>query len=500
MSKKSKSINLLLTLILLAVSACNKKPLVKEFKTCKDCNLIIISLTSLRKDRMSFYGYSKDTTPNISNFFENSIRFDNVIAPAALTYTDAMSLFYSVSPQIHQAYVRARKNYTFTTLLKYPSLPDILSKAGYKTAAFVSDEDYEFGWGLGKTFDLYFDRAQYADYGIKFQPFTYSVGTKQLVPLATKWLEQNQKEKKFLFLQAYDLHCPFNPSEPFRKKFSIDIQSNQTLDKECFMAKDKMIPIKQNGVDKFLMKSFFAYVEEKEKTYYLEKKEIDLLKDLYDAEIAEADYYLQPLFDKIKQLNMEKNTIVVLLTEHGDYQGENGYFFKTAANAEGNLHNVNLNIPFILKIPNLSEQVRQQQIIQLIDIAPSLIDLLGIKSPPTMQGKSFKQILGTNKEINDYSFGYSIRYGFVKLELNENFYYKLESLQNHNWKLNHSEQYEFPKRNFIKEEYFLYDLKNDPNESLNIANKNLKKLEELKVILKVKRDLYSNGAFNESNQ
>lgn len=490
---------ILLISLFISLSSCNKPVPSTPMKNCKDCNLIVISLTSLRKDRMSYYGYPKETTPNISSFFKNSFRFDNVIAPAALTYTDAMSLFYSVSPQVHQAYVRARKNYTFTTLLKYPSLADVLSKAGYKTAAFVSDEDYEFGWGLGKTFDLYFDRAHYVDYGIQFKPFTYSVGTKQLVPQAIKWLEKNQNEKKFLFLQAYDLHCPFNPSPSFRNKFVKNFQSNIPLDQECFMAKDKMYPIRRDGIDKFLMKSFFAYVKEEEKTYYLEKKEIDILKDLYDAEIAEADFNLAPLFEKIKQLKLEKNTIVVLLTEHGDYQGENGYFFKTAANAEGNLHKVNLNIPFILKLPELNDQIAQPQIIQLIDIAPSIIDLLGLKKPSTMQGKSFKTVLGSNQEINDYSYGYSIRYGFVKLELNQNYYYKLETLQNHEWKLNHSEQYEFPKRNFIKEEYFLFDLSNDPDEKNNLATKNKTQLEKLKIVLKQKRDFYSDGVTNETN-
>lgn len=377
------------------------------------------------------------------------------------------------------------------TMLKYPSLADTLAKAGYKTAAFVSDEDYEYGWGLGKTFQYYFDRSHYADFGIDFKPFTYSVGTKQLVPLANKWLEENKKEKKFLFLQAYDLHCPFNPSKNFRSKIAGDINPLLPLDKECFMAKDKMIPIKKDGAEKFIMKSFFAYVKEKERTYFLEQKDVDILKDLYDSEIMEADHNLGPLFEKIKQLGLDKNSIIVFLTEHGDYQGENGYFFKTAANAEGNLNNINLKIPFILKLPNITKQVQQNQMIQLIDIAPSLIDLLELTIPKPMQGKSFKKILNTSNEINDYTYGFSVRYGFVKLELSENYYFKLETLQNHEWKLNRSKQYDFPNRNFIKEEFFLYDLKNDPSEKVNIANQKKSKVEELKKIIEQKRNYYA---------
>jgi arylsulfatase A-like enzyme len=440
---------------------------------------------------MSFYGYKRNTTPNINNFFSNAFVFNKAIAPATLTYTDALSLFYSLSPQVHKAYVRQKKTYTQEVLKNYQSLPAILAKQGYETAAFVSDEDYEYEWGLGKTFKLYFDRTHYRDNGITFSPFSYSVGTKQLVPIASKWLEKNIGKKKFMFLQAYDLHCPFNPGGKFANLYDSPHSKNIPFTEECFMAKDKMNPIKMNGTNKFLLQSFFAYLKENEKRYYFEKRDLDFLTSLYDAELNQADSYLLELFNTIKKLKLDQNSIIVFLTEHGDYHGENGFFFKTSATAAGNLNNANLNIPLIIKTPQTTKKIVQNQIIQLIDIVPSLLEMLQISPDNKMQGKSFAQILEKSEEINDYAYGFQVRYGFVKQEKNKNYYYYLETIQDHEWKLDHEEKYNFPERDFLKEEYFLYDLRKDPNEKYNIASKEKKKLEQLKEVMLTKRIQYA---------
>lgn len=487
-----KFFKILLLLSLLPVQSFGKSNTpAAVFKNCKDCNLIIVSLTSLRKRNMSFYGYERKTTPNLERFFKESFVFHDVFVPATLTYTDAMSLFYSLSPQVHRAYVRAKKKFTHDTLKNYNSLADILGKNGYTTAAFVSDEDYDFDWGLGKTFQLYFDRSKYADYGISYKPFSYTVGTKQLVPIASDWIQKNSKKKMFMFLQAYDLHCPFSPEPDFNKLFQMPHSKDLPFDKECFMAKDAMKPLTKDGKTKFLMKSFFSYLDKSEKSYYFEKQDIDYLISRYDAELTQADHYLNGLFKKIEELKLDKNTIIVFLTEHGDYQGENGYFFKTSATPEGNLHNANMVIPMMIKVPGLSKRQDQKQLIQLIDVAPSLLDMLSIKPDPRMQGKSFKAVLHTGNEINDYQYAFSVRFGFVKVEKSGNYIYELESLRDHKWKLNHSIQFEYPQRNFIEEKYYLFDLKNDPDEKHNVISKYPQIAKTLRGIMAEKRAKYA---------
>jgi len=462
----------------------------KKNISCKNCNLIIISLTSTRKANMSAFGYNRKTTPNIDSFFANSFFFNNAFAPASLTFTDAISLFYSLSPNIHKAFIRKQKQRMSGFLQKYNSLTDILASNGYKTAAFVSDEDYEYSWGIGRTFKYYFDRSYYAENGIVFRPFTYSVGTKNLVPLATKWLETNHKNKFFLFLQGYDMHCPFSPMGNFEKMFEMPHSADIPFTKECFMTKRGPEFEMVKGERKQVLKSFFSYLKKKEVKYYFDKKDRDYLVSRYDAELAQADFNLSALFEKIKSLKLDKNSVIVFLSEHGDYLGENGYFMKPSPNALGNLHRANLNFPLIIKVPNLNNKVMQNQIVQTIDVAPTLLDFLELSPDKKMQGKSLKEVLFSQKEINDFSYGYSKRYDLAN---NDKFVgiFELETLQNKDWKINTEQEFREPLLLVEKPQFYLYNLKKDPEEKVNLADREPKVLAQLKAKLEEKRKHYS---------
>lgn len=457
---------------------------------CKNCNLIVISLTSARKRNMSAYKYHRNTTPNIENFFSNAYYFTNAFAPASLTFTDALSLFYSVTPNVHQAFLRKRKRYTAKRLSKFSSLTEILNINGYKTAAFVSDEDYDYDWGIGKTFQYYFDRSYYAENGIDFHPFTYSVGTSQLVPIANRWLDNNHKSKFFLFLQAYDVHCPYTPKGKFEKLYDSPHSATIPFTKECFMTRYGPEFVKQNGKTKQVLKSYFSFIKQKEVRYYFDKKDIYYLISRYDAELTQADANLGPLFEKIKSLHLDKNTIVVFLSEHGDYLGENGYFMKPSPYALGNLHNANLNFPLIVKLPEQNKKFVQNQIIQTIDVAPSILDLLGLSPGKSMRGRSFKSVMNTQKEINDFAYGYSERYDLLENSEKLLGVYRLETIQNAEWKLNSSLHYKEPILLIEKPQYYLYNLKKDPEEKNNLANHKPGTLKKLIKVMEEKKKFY----------
>ena len=77
--------------------------------TCPDCNLIVISLTNTRKDHIGLYGYERDTTPNIDEFFKSSLVFENAFSPASWTLPDAASFFTSLFPFSHGEIFRTQK-------------------------------------------------------------------------------------------------------------------------------------------------------------------------------------------------------------------------------------------------------------------------------------------------------------------------------------------------------------------------------------------------------
>ena len=165
--------------------------------TCPDCNLIVISLTNTRKDHIGLYGYERDTTPNIDEFFKSSLVFENAFSPASWTLPDAASFFTSLFPFSHGVMYRTQKAAVSNAIL---TLPEILRENGYATAAFTGGGDYNARYGLAQGFDTYIDESSYADFGILFSPPHFArrdayLPMEELIPLAIDWLKDN-KEKR----------------------------------------------------------------------------------------------------------------------------------------------------------------------------------------------------------------------------------------------------------------------------------------------------------------
>jgi arylsulfatase A-like enzyme len=445
--------------------------------SCPDCNLVIISLSNLRKKNMSFYGNHGNTTPNIDDFFKKSFYFERAIAPASLTFSDAISFFYSLQTNKHKYYNRIDRDKAVSNLNITESLPKILEKNGFKTAAFVSDEDYAFENGLGKTFEYYFDKKSYEDHGIGFRPWQYNIGTKQLINPAINWIKENKGNKFFIFLQAYDLHCPYTPSHKFLNEIKLP-HSDKIDFSSCFITLDRVEVKNENGKKYYKLYDWHNFLDKKDdKGVWFSDEDVKYLIALYEAELKEADNNLKSFFDQIKIMDLEKKTVFVFMSEHGDYLGESGYFMKAAVTGDGNLHNVNLSFPLMIKSPVSKVSYLQEQLLQTIDISPTILNLLGIQEiPKSYQGKSFIESLGNKKVVNDYAYSFSRR----RRDYKDVGKFIVESVQNTNWKYNNYEHRDYDEKLLFKEEK-IFNLKSDPGEENNLI------LRETDIYLKLKK-------------
>lgn len=452
---------------------------------CKDCNVIVISLSNLRKKNMSFYGSYRATTNNIDNFFKDSLIFTHAIAPASITYTDATSFFYSLQPTVHKFFSRDDKDKSAEILKSYTGFPQILKKAGYKTAAFVSDEDYNRSNNFGNLFDWYFDQDQYHAYGITIHPWKYNVGSKDLVGPTINWLKQNKNEKFFLFLQAYDMHCPYTPEGKFKQLYQKEHNQKINWD-NCYITYTEAEKIKKNNKTYYKLYDWMSFQKRKlDEGILFEKQDLDHLVNLYDAELTNADDNLKPLFDEIEKLGLTKNTIIIFMSEHGDYLGEGGYFMKVAVTAKGNLHNANLNYPLMIRLPKITKPFIQDQLIQTIDLAPTILDLVGLNPSEQMQGKSFLYSLGNTQSFNDYAFSPAER----KRDFRFNGNFIVQALQNHEWKYDYYEHKDFSGKTLNIEEA-LYHLPVDRDEKYDVKDKFSSVLNNMRAAISSKRKYY----------
>lgn len=426
----------------------------KDPLLCKDCNLLVISMSNLQKRKVGLYGDKKGLTPNIDEFFKDSLIFDEAYAAASLTFTDAASLFYSLTPFVHKLHHRRPRNHeeSAAILRHYMAFPRLLNTAGYKTAGFVSDEDYAYYYLVAPNFDYYFDRTKYPQANIEFRAGRYNIGTKDLVDPTLQWLKQNSDKKFFLFFQAYDVHCPYTPGPEYRKRFDSGYTGSLN-DDDCYMTIKPAREVHKDGKKYLEMGSWFSMLKKEDKKFLLSEEDVQHLRNLNDGELAEADARLARIFDFLESSGLARKTVVVFMTEHGDYLGENGYFMKNALDADGNLHEGNIGFPLMIRLPGLSASKRVPQLTQTVDVTPTFLDILGYPELSAhMQGRSMLTAVRSGKELYEYAYSGSVR---DRLESGEG-RFLLEALQNREWKLTRQETLIPPKHG--KDEGLKYKL------------------------------------------
>lgn len=403
-----------------------RSALPRELK-CAECNLIVISLSNLRRAHLPSYGYKRMTAPHITEFFKNSFRLGNGLAPASLTYTDSISLFYSLQPYTHRLMDRSAQAESAPVLMRHRSLPEQLREAGYETAAFVSDEDYAFENGLGRIFGQYFDRSSYPQWGIDFKPWSYNVGTKDLIDPLLDWIAHRQGKKFFAFLQAYDMHCPYTPGPGFSERF--DARPARFDRGDCYMTLSPAKLTKDStGQPALELESWYGLLGQKPRSVLFNASDVEKLKALYDEELLQADANLGKLFEVLESTGRLRDTVVILMSEHGDYLGENGYFMKASLEGGGNLHNANLGFAFMMRAPGLTRPWDYPKPVQLVDIMPFLLHVLDVPLPEGLEGRS-----PLVQPARDYAFSGSTRERAERKV-------RLEAVQDRVWKLTREEE------------------------------------------------------------
>lgn len=427
----------------------------EEKLKCKDCNIVIISLTNTRKDHVGLYGYERDTTPNIDEFFKNSLIFENAFAPASWTLPVAASFFSSLFPYAHgvmDRYVGSRLSddvVTFTELLK---------QNGYQTAGFTGGGDYGRRFNFSQGFDVYVDE------GGSTGPVSY-FGTEESLPEAMKWLNSiDIKSKFFLFVQGFDTHCPFAPKEPFNGKFIGDLKSNINYN-TCLWTFEQTNPIYKNGIKYWPVKTMSG--PEGIRDMELTDEDVKYMLALYDGEIAQADDNLRSFFQAIKDKNLEKNTIFIFISEHGDLFGEHGRFMRGGP-LRGTFYDPVLNFPLVIKHPKIDVPQKIDALVQTVDLMPSLLEILGIHDSQRekRQGKSIVPVIMGTREVNSYVYAGS-QYKAINNDFFNGFS-KIEMIRNKEWKFIREEVQEEGNNEDKINRYELFNVVVDKNEDVNL--------------------------------
>jgi len=416
---------------------------------CKDCNLIMISLSNVSAEHMSLYGYERLTTPSLDEWAKDAIVFENAFAQTSWTLPTATSLFTSLYPYSHKIMDRFVDNVLDENI---ETLPEILQERGYKTAAFVGGLDYSSSFGHMRGFGEVDEAMDVNMMAISFAGFGSTLAK------GLEWLEGNAENKFFLFLHGYDAHCPFDPPQHLKGTFSTTQDRNITVDNKICL----------RGFEVPQGKGYEAYYyRDKAEKVTLTQDDIMYLEELYDEEILSVDGLVGRFLGALDGV-VPPNTIIVVFSDHGEVFAKHGRFGR-AGGVRGTLYDEVLHIPMLIKIPEQNGR-RISGLVQIIDFMPGIFDILEIPKPEQAQGKSVLPLLrGKESEINDYVFTGS-EFGAQEGRLAWLFYKEQsvsESLRSKEWKLIYEVQLD-EGREIKEESYELYNLIHDPGELRNL--------------------------------
>jgi arylsulfatase A-like enzyme/Tfp pilus assembly protein PilF len=180
-----------------------------------DLNVILVTLDTLRSDRVSSYGSDLVDTPNIDGFASEGVLFSNAASTVPFTLPAHSSILTGLYPPGHGV----RENVGYTLDASIPTLAEVLSEGGWDTAGFVSAFVLDGRWGIGRGFDHYFDDFDLAEFD------TPNLGSVQrsgdvTIAEAVRWLDgRSQDAPFFMWLHLYDPHDPYTPPEPFKSQY-----------------------------------------------------------------------------------------------------------------------------------------------------------------------------------------------------------------------------------------------------------------------------------------
>ncbi len=280
-------------------------------------NVLLITVDTLRADRVSCYSTEYLQTPNMDSFADNGVIFTRAFTHNPTTLPSHTNMLLGLSPLYHGV----RENTNFVVQEEYLTLAEYLKSLGYATGAFIGGYPLHSRFGLAQGFDVYDENYEAVQY-IKL-----SAGERRaeaVIDPALDWVKK-QKTPWFLWIHCFDPHDPYEPPEPFRTQHT---------------------------------------------------------DSLYDGEVAYVDFQLGKVFAYIKEYNLFDRTVTVFTGDHGESLGQHG------EKTHGYLaYNSTIWIPLILSAPGI-EAGRIDQYVCHMDIFPTLCELLGVKKPPSLQGRS----------------------------------------------------------------------------------------------------------------
>lgn len=329
-------------------------------------NVLLYMIDTERADHSSLYGYTRETTPFLKTLGSEGLVFDDCQVQATWTKPSVASLLtslYSFTHGIVQDYDTIPKGAT--------TLAEQLRAAGYVTAGIIANPFAGRLSGLQRGFDYL------SEWGViqRYRKDADDRGTDSAAvnKIVFPWLDRHRDEPFFLYAHTTDPHAPYRPPAGFEEKFANPAETPE------FNRIYKSLEDKRGyGGGVVISRAACARAGVDPDSF------IHRAIDRYDGEILHNDASLEQLAGKLKQLGLLDNTLIVVVSDHGEEFWEHGWTAHGQSLYQELTHGL-----FVMWNPKLIPTPRRvSEPVQLVDVMPTILDLLGIKIPDMVEGQS----------------------------------------------------------------------------------------------------------------
>ncbi len=375
-------------------------------------NIILVTPDMLQAGYLHTYGYPYHDSPHVDQFAKQGTVFLRAYSAGSWTTPSFTTILTGLFPTVHgmTLLVPQACGSDITKPMSQgqvpPSLPSyidlsphkltvsqLLGKAGMATAA-----DNSNCWSLWDNVNRGWDSVHYTD---SFTPVpghsplsSVHLTAPETTAWAERWLTQHRNGRFFLWVHYMEPHGPYNPP-PDYDRFSTPDNFPNVKVADNYPTPDTYLPEYKGLFDQSVQ--FFTYCR------LGNASAIKRLKELYAAKILYMDTYVGKLFATIRKLGLEKNTVVIFLSDHGQLLFSHPKDYNTEDHRS--VYNADTHVPLIFWGPGIPAGKRTHALAGQYDILPTILALENLPIPSAIDGKSLLPVIkGNATEVHRYVY------------------------------------------------------------------------------------------------
>ena len=313
-------------------------------------NVVVLLIDTLRASKLqAYYPKTRVKTPTIDTFASEGTLFERSQSPENWTKPSVASVLTSLHPATHKTKQDASKLPKSALMLS-----EVYQQAGFKTASFIANGYVSNAFGFDQGWDHYTNYIREAR----------NTNASNVFGEAEGWIEKNKDGRFFVYIQTIDPHVPYDPPAKFLEMYDSKPYNGQVQNRRTHLMLDDA---KKNP-----------------NKYAFTKRDKEHIEALHDGEISYHDEYFGKFLEKLQSLGLDKNTIVVVTSDHGEEFQEHGSW--------GHGHSVYqelLGVPLMFRWPGvIPGNTRIGPVVSTLDIGPTVLEATGVPVPDKFEGRS----------------------------------------------------------------------------------------------------------------